>query len=92
MIPCVGCNGQNSANCKTCNGAGHHELTSCPWAMVTPDVSELVRLVDLMQSGIPPVAGGVYDQTPSFISGMTQFENDDAMWKLDQMKREKPNG
>lgn len=54
--------------CKACRGRGRETLTSCPLAIVTPDVWGALRMCDHAERGAWPAAGGVGDQAAQFVA------------------------
>jgi hypothetical protein len=87
LLPCPACEGEHSAGCPACGGAGHTEITSCPARLVPADVVEVCRLVKLVDKAGLPVAGGTLDQTTSFNAAMTAYLDDRAMWEAERLKR-----
>lgn len=73
LLTCVACENKFPAveSCEVCHRRGHIELTGCRLKDVTPDVWEMMRLIDWMEQGLAPTAGGVFDQAQLFM---------DAFW------------
>lgn len=63
----VACPSCHEAGCERCTGLGYFSLTTCPVQFVDDDCSELIRLAVLFEMGLPPVAGGVLDQSHWFV-------------------------
>lgn len=76
-IPCPGCEG---AGCDNCDDSGEIDITVCPLMIITSDVREVIKYVDLVKS-LPPVAGGALDQAKVFIDAMDFIMNEEQMWK-----------
>jgi hypothetical protein len=64
-IACPSC---NEAGCGDCGESGYVELTACPKRSIDLGTLEAMRMADLMGSGLPPVEGGVLDQSAWFVS------------------------
>ncbi len=62
-IPCPSCDGKG---CKDCRNRGELMLTQCPHRSITHHTYEVLRMVRLTESGLPPVHGGWLDQCHSF--------------------------
>lgn len=45
-------------------------MHGCPYAAITPDVNQLIRLCAFADKGNLPGGGGVLDQTSSFTDGL----------------------
>jgi len=43
-------------------------ITTCPCELVSRDTWELLRAVRLFEKGLPPVVGGVLDQSAWFVA------------------------
>ena len=71
MLKCPVCdgygeNGEESDNyCKYCDN-GRFEIVGCPKDYVTADIWEAIEYAELFEKGLPPVKGGILDQTASF--------------------------
>jgi len=50
-------------------------------------VVEFSALARFAEKGNLPVAGGVLNQTPSFLQALEAFRSDDAMWEADRLER-----
>lgn len=65
MVECPSCNG---TCCEDCHGKGHFEITGCPSVeFVDTDLVMAIRYADLFRNGLPPVSGGVSDQSNWFV-------------------------
>lgn len=63
-IECTECEGKG---CQHCDDTGHFQITSCPQrSHLDDDTLRLAELADLFFQGLPPVAGGVFDQDSWF--------------------------
>lgn len=49
--------------------------------IVTDDIWELLSLAELYKKGLPPVAGGVFDQSKSFIDGVELVFYEQKQWE-----------
>ena len=53
--------------CRDCGDTGCFDLTTCPLEYVGGSLLEVLDFVELFERGLPPVAGGVLDQSRWFI-------------------------
>ncbi len=64
-VPCATCGGEG---CEVCGGCGHELLAGCPLDVVGPSVWPVLEACEVFaSSGLPPVAGGMLDQTQCFV-------------------------
>jgi len=56
-------------------------LTECPLRYVTSDVWHVIELVEMMEKGALPIAGGVLDQAQGFITAARIILQEKAYWK-----------
>lgn len=64
--------------CEACDGKGYFEITQCPNQLVDRELAECLPLVDLfVDNGLPPVAGGVLDQSKWFLDFVRRVKSDD---------------
>lgn len=56
-------------------------ITGCPLELVTRDVWQVIEFAELFEKGLPPVAGGVLDQTKSFLEAAMFALREIAYWK-----------
>jgi len=75
---CIGCSG---SGCEECNNQGTVEITQCPLELVTPDVWEIIRLVEFYEKGLPPVAGGTLNQAKVFNDAAMFVMKEKNYWK-----------
>ncbi len=68
LVQCPNCNGKGCDDC----GDGDYEVTECPYHYCGGLV-ELSHLSGLWEQGLPPVAGGVFDQSAWFVSAHRYF-------------------
>jgi hypothetical protein len=80
--PCKACGGgeDESAGCQACGGSGDETVRGCPYARISPEVSDLIELVRMSDVALP-VAGGIMDQTQSFVQGMRVVRAARAKWE-----------
>lgn len=84
----TGVTGQDETPCKSCGGDGHHEIVGCPLKGITPDIWEMLRLSDWAEhSKYLPVAGGVLDQTDSFVESHRFIQNE--ITRIDRARKHK---
>ena len=77
-MECVSCGGKG---CKECKGTGRFRITDCPLKYVTTDVQQLIRMAELFEKGLPPVAGGVLDQGQNFVEAAEFVFSEQEYWK-----------
>ena len=63
------------------------EITDCPKRCIGVDVLRAIRLSDLMKQGLPPVAGGVLDQSAWFVSFHEAFRAEEVRAEAEAYKR-----
>jgi hypothetical protein len=69
-IRCPECGGVEGG-CGVCEGRCSIEVTGCPLHAVTPDVWDMLNVIDAWDGQkIPPVAGGYHDQTECFLQSL----------------------
>ncbi len=64
-VLCWECGGRES-ECPLCHGTARVAVTRCPSAMVTPEVSAVIRAWRWREHALP-AAGGILDQTAVFL-------------------------
>lgn len=77
-LKCPICNGHGCEHCK----GGWFEVPGCVQRFVSP-MLPAIRMADAYHKGFLPVAGGVLDQSASFIEFVSQLEYEDALAKRD---------
>lgn len=81
-MPCPVCDGGKDApSCKACKGRGYFKVDRCFRDFVPADIWESVRMSRFADEGALPVAGGVLNQTHSFMSFLTLFRSASAIIK-----------
>lgn len=80
-IRCVRCEGQNSDGCPECGGSGQIKITDCPEKLITPDIWEAIEMTEFWEKGLPPVAGGVLEQTHIFVCMARIIMAEKNYWK-----------
>jgi len=75
-VECPGCNGEG---CKQCEG-GSFDLEGCPNRFCS-SVVNAIDLIELFAKGLPPISGGVLDQSANFIHAARYFENEERRIK-----------
>lgn len=83
-IACLSC---NEAGCDDCDGRGYVDLTECPKQMIDRKTLRAIRMADLMREGLPPVAGGVLDQSAWFVSFYECFRGELNLAEAEAYKR-----
>lgn len=73
-MTCSACAGldEGAEDCRKCGGTGEVVVADkCPLLVVTPGAWEMLDLASWMEeTGLPPVGGGVKDQTVSFMRSL----------------------
>lgn len=59
------------------------ELNQCPAAYVTEDIWHVITLAGFYKQGLPPVAGGVLDQTAIFIAAAEFIWHEEQQYKAE---------
>jgi len=61
----------------------HTLITGCPLNHVPEEIGELMQIVEAWEQGVPPISGGVLDQTDSILKaiGVVQSERSKLMEK-----------
>ena len=80
-LPCHICGGENFTECSACGKTGVMPIIGCPETLITADVWEMMELAKFYEKGLPPIAGGVLDQTQSFISAAAFIFGEENVWK-----------
>jgi len=83
-IACPAC---NEAGCDDCGETGYVEITDCPKRCIDAGLLRAIRMADLMKQGLPPVAGGVLDQSAWFVSVYEAFRAEEAKAEAEVYKR-----
>lgn len=83
----IACQSCNEAGCDDCGQTGYIELTSCPKRMVDRGTLQAIRMADLMKEGLPPVAGGVLDQSAWFVNFYEVFRSEQNRAEAEAYKR-----
>jgi len=80
-IRCVLCNDGGVEDCPQCDGSGQMKITECPEKLITDDIWEAIEASSFWEKGIPPVAGGMLDQTHIFIMAARIIISEQQYWK-----------
>ena len=81
-IECPICDG---CGCEECSD-GVFQIDGCPNSFCSPIVGSL-DLFDLFKKGLPPVAGGVLDQSQSFVEASQFFEAEEGKVRYERSSR-----
>lgn len=84
---CEGAGVREGDVCGHCKG-GSIEITSCPHRLVTRPVADLAMMERLMESGLPPVAGGSLDQPASFLTAAARLKRERERAISERRRRE----
>jgi len=80
FIECPSCDG---LGCNECNN-GEFAIEGCPNKFCSSVVTA-IDLIDLYAKGLPPISGGVLDQSASFISAARYLENEERRIKNERV-------
>jgi hypothetical protein len=69
--------------CDECGGSGVFEITSCPLVWIDSRIWQLIELSEMYEKGLPPVEGGVLDQTAYFVRFAKLVIDESAQYKLE---------
>jgi hypothetical protein len=83
----IACSSCNEAGCDECGQTGYIELTGCPKEMIDRGLLRAIRMADLMKQGLPPVAGGVLDQSAWFVSFYECFRSEQNRAEAEAYRR-----
>jgi hypothetical protein len=75
----------DGSGCEECSD-GVFELDGCPNRYCSPVVRS-IDLIDLFEKGIPPITGGVLDQSASFIEAARFFESEEGKVRNERISR-----
>lgn len=67
--------------CPECDNTGQMKITECPDRLITPDIWETIEMTEFWESGMPPAAGGVLDQTNIFVCMARIIMAEKRYWK-----------
>lgn len=81
-IECPVCDGCGCSECTE----GSFELDGCPNAFCSKIITS-IDLIDLFEKGLPPVAGGVMDQSASFIQAARFFASEEDKVRSERISR-----
>ncbi len=79
-MECPACEGE-AINCMVCGQTGQIEIAECPLRIIDAETWQILEISDLFADGLPPIAGGVMDQTVSFICAHRLIQNKKMQWK-----------
>jgi hypothetical protein len=61
-------------------GDGGWKLTQCPMTYIDNNTGKLIEYANHADNGHLPVAGGMLDQTPAFVSGLAMIRAERAAY------------
>jgi hypothetical protein len=76
-LQCPACDGEG---CEECTD-GWFKLDGCP-NRYCRTVVPAIELIDLFEKGLPPVSGGVLNQSASFLNAAKYFDQQNQLAKL----------
>lgn len=79
VIECVSCSGEG---CKYCDNTGEFRVIGCPNKFCS-DMVPAIGLIELFNRGLPPVSGGVLDQSAWFIEAVQRLKLEEQLAKAD---------
>ncbi len=82
LIRCPACDG---AGCDRCDH-GDVKINGCPQDECASVVSA-IRMFDLFEKGLPPISGGVLDQSACFIEAAQLFRSEEEAAKAERNGR-----
>tara|TARA_Y100000310_G_C20035561_1_gene513731 strand:- start:247 stop:462 length:216 start_codon:yes stop_codon:yes gene_type:complete len=56
-------------------------IVGCPLDVIPAGTWDVLDMADLLEKGLPPVAGGMLDQTVQFVQAVRVVWNERARWK-----------
>jgi len=77
FVECPTCGGHG---CESCGETGDFSVVGCPSEFCS-DTAATIELIDLFNDGLPPIAGGVLDQSAWFISAVRRMRIEDQLAK-----------
>lgn len=77
-MTCLACDG---GGCRACRGKGEILIRGCPLEIAGEEAFEVVRAVEDSTRGLPPAAGGLYDQAAAFVFARRQVLAEEAYWR-----------
>lgn len=77
LVECPICGGDG---CDECDG-GEYAVTSCPKLLVDSELVETIELAGMYEKGLPPVEGGVLDQSHWFAAACRFIWSEQARLK-----------
>lgn len=86
---CPRCSG-GDPECATCEGRGRCAVRRCPTSHSDPDLSAAFFAYTLVESGVWPVAGGMLDQSASFLAFVREVSAERAA--IDDERRKRDGG
>lgn len=80
IMDCTACNGTDD-NCEACGGGGKQRLTTCPKTIPDAATWRVIQLSEFAERGAFPIAGGVLDQSQSFLDACRICWRENDYWK-----------
>ncbi len=80
MIECTACGGRGG-DCKVCGGMCRLIIKGCFLELIPSQIWMLLKLIDLYEKGLPPVAGGSLDQAKNFIDAAAFVMSEKSYWE-----------
>ena len=81
-IECPSCDAEGCEECTE----GVFDLDGCPNAFCSQVVTS-IDMIDLFEKGLPPITGGVLDQSASFIAAASFFQSEESKVRNERINR-----
>jgi hypothetical protein len=78
-MQCPCCNGEGCSECQM----GMIQIIGCPNRYCST-VADVVRMSEFFDKGLPPVAGGLLDQSAWFLDAVSVLRRDEAEMRRNQ--------
>ena len=85
-MTCPRCMGATET-CDRCGGVGSIDATRCPQSYMTPEINDALGAIPFTRQGVWPAAGGLLDQSASFVACVKLFEGEVATIQRREMER-----
>jgi len=69
------------SGCPDCGHTRRVEIDRCPLEFLEPDLWAWLTFADMLEKGLPPVAGGLLDQAWAFVQLANFAMSDKSYWK-----------
>ncbi len=83
---CTACNGAGGAGCEVCGG-DREPVFRCPASHHTPEIDAAFLAMDWAEAGVLPVAGGLLEQSASFVQFVSIVQAERAAIEREERAR-----